>query len=153
MKTYFKIIILIFLFFGVFFSSCKKYEEGPCISFRKPINRLYGGYQIKEYTVDGVDSLTLLHDSIGLHIEFFTSEVDNFNVMEMNGNNKGDLIWLWSLSVDGLYLEVGNSGGHLIGTGPFGKNRNPTWKIIKLTNKKVKMRTTYNNKEYVVYMD
>lgn len=37
------------------FFSCKKYEEGPAVSFRSKTKRLEGSWQLVKWTVDGTE--------------------------------------------------------------------------------------------------
>ncbi len=139
-------------------SSCKKYEEGPCISLRSPEKRLTGHYTITSYTINGEDSLSLFNDSLSTNAQF----VRYPDHLEINFHFDG-------LRKDGKYSYMGctcnfddnNSILHFwgcgssesIGTGPFRDNiRDISYKILKLTNKEVKLKTLYNNKEYVVVM-
>jgi hypothetical protein len=137
-------------------TSCQKYEEGPSISFRSAEKRVFGGYHITEYTVDGVDSLSLYNDSLCLNVDFYYNDVAAVNACAISGNRKDgagcNLYWHWHLSDDGLDLVVDDAPGLSIGTGPFGKGRICTWRILRLKAKEIKMKTTYSNKEYMVKM-
>lgn len=39
------------------FITCKKYDDGPALSFRSKMNRIIGYKKITSYTIDGSDSL------------------------------------------------------------------------------------------------
>ena len=68
---------LLFLFMLSCFISCKKrYPDGPLISLRRPVNRIYGYYHPTKYTVNGADSLSLLNDSIPLTLRLWWDPVD-----------------------------------------------------------------------------
>jgi hypothetical protein len=66
-----KRIVTIFtvLAIAILFSSCMKFEDGPCISFRSKDSRWQGEWLLKYWTVDGVDSLQYWND-------FFRGECD-----------------------------------------------------------------------------
>jgi hypothetical protein len=46
--------------------SCRKYEEGPQVSFRDPKKLIPGEWRISSYTVDGADSMWVIN---GLHLQ------------------------------------------------------------------------------------
>ncbi len=43
------------------FSGCKKYKEGPLVSFRSPINRIEGKWKVEKYLISGIDSIALIN--------------------------------------------------------------------------------------------
>lgn len=77
-----RLILLALIIAGVF-EGCKKYEDGPWLSFRSPIKRLYGGYTHEKYTVNGEDSLSLFYDSLRLTFQFFYNDVDYYNLCSL----------------------------------------------------------------------
>ena len=138
-------------------SSCKKYEEGPCISFRSPEKRLFGHYAITSYTINGEESLSLFNDSLSTKVEFVRywqySEISFLN--DGKRNDGKDVSVDCSCGFDKKHTNfyfsrcVGD-----IGLGPFsGLSKDIKWEILKLTNKELKLKTLYNNKEYVVVME
>ena len=140
-------------------SSCKKYEEGPCISLRSPEKRLSGKYTIISYTVNGIDSLSLFNDSLSTNAQFVRYP-DHLEIsFTLNGNRKdGKYSYMGcSCNFDDknsilLFWNCGSSES--IGTGRFRDGlRDISYKILKLTNKEVKLKTLYNNNEYVVAME
>jgi len=40
-----------------------------------------------------------------------------------------------------------------IGTGPIGRDKTPEWSIIKLRNHRLELKTTYNNKDYIIELE
>ena len=74
-----KKLILIFIVLAAITEGCKKYEDGPLISFRSVRNRLYGDYTLTKYTVNGVDSLSLYNDSLDIKIHC-SSRQDDSNI-------------------------------------------------------------------------
>jgi hypothetical protein len=157
-----KIILLLLLMAGIF-ESCKKYPDGPWLSMRSPLNRLYGSYTITQYNVNGVDSLSLLNDSLYNIIRFSLNENSGLNDCKINGlrndGNISNLIWSWKLINNDKILKVTNSScyagtvGWPSGTGPFLNNVLPEWELLRLTNKEVRMKSIYNNKEYIVRLE
>ena len=152
-----KTILLSILIAAIFFS-CKKYEEGPCISLRSPEKRLIGHYTITAYTIDGVDSLSLFSDSLSTKAEFVRYFRYSDITFSINGRrNDGQFATMncsCGLVDNNSILHFIGCGSNTIGTGPFKDNiRNINWEILKLTNKDLKFKTLYNNKEYVVVME
>ena len=154
-----KKILIYLIVITAIVSSCKKYEEGPCISFRSAKNRLYGFYHLKTLTVDGVDKYEQYFDSLCNTFYFHFEGVSSYNdVCDMSGSRKNGLgsglIWTWKLTDHNKILEITSSGGNPIGLsfGPFKSGYCPKWKLLRLTNKEIKMKTTYNNKEYIADM-
>jgi hypothetical protein len=145
--------------------SCKKYEEGPCLSLRSAKNRIYGNYKLTTYTVNGADSLNLFNDSLCNNLKFFHDNNSNTDGCTINGvRNDGAynaLVWTWHLDKNNSILIVTYSscltGIGVIswpsGTGPFVDTAKPEWNILRLTNKEIKMKTNFNNKEYIIKLN
>lgn len=55
MKT--KITLCVIASSLIFFDGCKKYEDGPMLSFRSKKARVEGNWKVDKYTVDGIDVL------------------------------------------------------------------------------------------------
>lgn len=53
-------IIFLITFGLIFLTACKKYDDGPFISFRSKISRLENTWRVESYTVNGVDSTAVL---------------------------------------------------------------------------------------------
>ena len=149
-----KSIILILLVIAGITEGCKKYEDGPWVSFRSAKNRFYGYHTLITYNVNGVDSLSSYYDSLGLKFNFIHDDDYNSNVCIMDGKRKdglGELLfWYWELSKSKKQLIIKGTSGSSIGTGPFGINKTPEWEILKLKWNDIKMKTNYNNKEYFI---
>ena len=140
-------------------SSCKKYEEGPCFTLRTPEKRLIGHYTITSYTINGEDSLSLFNDSLSTDAQFVRYP-DHLEIsLDINGLRKdGKYSYMGcSCNFDDnnsilLFWDCGS--GESIGTGPFRDGiKDISYEILKLTNKELKLKTLYNNKEYVVGME
>ncbi|HNW99613.1 MAG TPA: hypothetical protein PKK00_14500 [Bacteroidales bacterium] len=146
-----KKLLIILIVITAITEGCKKYEEGPCFSLRSAKKRLYGTYTLTQYTVNGVDSLNLFNDSLGLSFNFYYSGQSENDVCVIDGLRKDgvetDLTWQWELINKEKVLNIKTSYG-IRGTGPFGGNKKPEWNILKLKANNVKLKTNYNNKEY-----
>lgn len=134
---------------------CKKYEDGPCISFRSAKSKFKGKHTLVKYTVDGNDSLNLFYEELGLSFNFIYDDVNLANVIVLNGMKKdgttADLYIGWELTEHNKIFKVlEGTGGASKGTGVFKKNITPEWEIIKLKLNDKIMKTTYNGKEYLI---
>ena len=136
----------------VYLASCGKYEEGPLISLTSPQKRMYETRILESYTVDGVDSMDMFYDSLGLRFEFFYDYVNSQDICRITGQRKdgvdGILSWRWTLKDNDEILYVTNAGATLTGIPPI--NLNMEWEILRLTRKDLKIRTRYNEKEYII---
>jgi len=159
MKNISATLVIVLLGIITFLSSCQKYEDGPWISFLSPLTRMYGKYYIITYNVNGVDSLNLYKDSLASEFDFHFDEVNSLNSLHIGGKrNDGKTTFImcgWGLTDKGKTLKIGRSFGisNCIGTGPFGDKKTSEWKILRLTNGDIKMKTNYNGKEYIVELD
>ena len=148
-----KKLVLLLLVITAITAGCKKYPDGPLISFRSAEKRLYGTSKLTTYTVNGVDSLSLYYDSLCLNFRFWYNDVSYHNDCNIEGRRKDGnlciLIWTWDLINSNKILKVTSSGGGL-GTGPFGNNKTPEWEILELKWNDIKMQTNYNGKEYYI---
>jgi hypothetical protein len=150
-KTIFLLIAITMLF-----TNCKKkYEEGPAISLRSVMHRLYGVYQLTSYTVDGIESLDSYNDSLSLT---FTIRYDDYNeetYFKIDGKRKDGketfVSFRWILLEKGRYISISDTYGN-IGIGPFGQGKKPLWHILRLTNSEIKMKTDFMGNEYVVFL-
>lgn len=141
-----KILILIVILVVGF--GCKK---------ERTFNNILGRHILTEYTVDGVDSLQSYQDSLGTEFYFFYDDLYDQYVAHILGYSEVYdeklVIWNWHLHDNFKHLEVYEDYSITIGIGPIGRDKTPTWDILKLTNKEMKLSTFYNNKEYVLCLN
>ena len=127
-------------------SSCKKYE------YNQTLKKIYGTYTVTNYTVDGVDSLSLFKDSLSTNFEFSYNESQNLYVLKIEGNTSlGKHILImnnWGLMGDDKTINLRNGNNSKLGTGPFGGTKESTWTIIDLGKNNLIMQSTYNGKQY-----
>lgn len=142
MKNNFLILIVLI----AIMTGCEKYT----------LNKIYGSYTLTSYTVDGVDSLSLYNDSLGLNFEFYYEDVNSSNVCFIDGNRSDNtythIVCVWELLDNNSKLQILTAYG-FIGTGPFGRDKIPEWEILRLTKNELKMKTLYNGKEYIVALE
>jgi hypothetical protein len=148
-----KKIIFILVIFACIYDSCKKYEEGPLISFLSSENRFYGNHTLVKYTVNSIDSLSLFNDSLPLVFHFYFNDYDNNNQCDILGLRKdgkySGLCFGWDLINKNKIFEIFTSSGSM-GTGPFGHLKKSEWNILKLCKRDIRMKTEYNGKEYFI---
>jgi hypothetical protein len=150
-----KKLIIILLLFASVLAGCR-YKEGPLISFHSALNRLYGTHTLKQYTVNGQDSLNLYYDTLGLSFRLYYEEVYGHNDcvigegQNIHGHNSGWVVWTWILDNNNKNLKVLTSVGSNNATGPIGAGITPEWQILKLKKGDIKIKTMFNGKEYIV---
>jgi hypothetical protein len=150
-----KKIILIIIAFTTIACGCKKYEEGPCISFRSPLKRIYGYYYLSSYTINGADSLKFFNDSMGSSFYFLHDDVYDVNdlIIDRTTNDevyKESAIFRWSLSSSNKILKIETAWGGNANSGPFRREVLIDWEILRLKYHNLKLKTTYNNKEFII---
>lgn len=127
----------------IFPYSCKKYEEGPCISLRTKNDRVTGDKIIQSYKVDGVDSSSYIYSLMGSYKEYiftFTTHSDHdvaippVTVTNENGKIVNAGKWTFRDNKETLYLNLY----------PF----ITYWKIQRLTEKDLWLTTDSLNKRY-----
>jgi hypothetical protein len=154
-----KKLILFLIIITAITAGCKKYPDGPLISFRTAKSRLYGTHILKRCTIDGTNSLSLYCDSVSTRFDFYYDSNSGVNYcmirdqllagMSGNGTSVNSLFWSWDLENHNKNLKVISSQGNN-GFGPFKNNVLPDWEILKLKADDIIMQTTYNNKQYLI---
>jgi hypothetical protein len=67
------------------FTACKKYPDGPMLSFRSKTDRLCNTWQVQSATINGADS-TSIYSSMNYTIQFTTNNLVNESYMGISGN-------------------------------------------------------------------
>ena len=153
-----KKILIYLIVITAIVSSCKKYEEGPCISFRSAENRIYGYHELKSITIDGKEHLPDFFDSLAIGFDFHYTEGSG-NVCHIDGQRKdGDLVYMWStweLINHNKILKTTSSQSSppTVFYGPFKSFVLPEWEILRLTKKEMKLKTFYEGKYYIITLD
>lgn len=140
-----KKIILILIVITTVVYGCNKTEY--------TLNRIYGQYSVKAYTVNDIDSTSLCLDSVGNSFEFFYDEDHNSKGLWINGSSKYNYyglfyIIVWELSDNNKMIKIKSISTNNVGTGPFGQDKMTNWDILTLTKTKLYIKTSYNNKDY-----
>ncbi len=131
---------------------CKKYPDGPLISFRTAKHRLLGTYNLTKYTVNGVDSLSMFNDSIPLTLRLWYDPVDDVY--------RGFATWYigkGNYTVINSYWKLIDKNKEISFSYVYGYNGNVlyniTWTILRLTNKETEWTVTNNGKEYFMALE
>lgn len=150
--------VWVFLIFGLFFISCKKYPENR-LWFKKP-ERAFKGGKLTSFTVNGVDSITLLNSTWG-----FDLTANNFSLYKPYHDNSG---WDIKGDFDGYVAFKGDKEiifrikkseptstqptplyNPFLYHGDSDGKSDDRWDILKLTRKGVlKLRRKMNGKVY-----
>jgi hypothetical protein len=149
---------------GLFFTTCKKYPDGPKFSLRSVQHRLTGTYELDKFIVNGIDSTDLLPpcnivrslnytNSDGHYYFLFKDGSDNNLVgLDFQGdyaliNNKRDIHITYG---DGSnYGGVFTSGRNILEPAKGGGDK---WEIRKLTNEDFWIKATFFNSTYEVHL-
>jgi hypothetical protein len=153
-----KKIIFILIAITTISCGCKKYEEGPLINFRSAENRIYGYHVLKSITIDGEEHLNEYLDSLPNSFDYHYAEGSG-NVCHIDGQrNDGHWASMWSswkLINHNKILKITSSQGSppTVCYGPFKSFLLPEWEILRLTNMEMKLKTIYEDKEYIILLE
>ncbi|GAB4300572.1 MAG: hypothetical protein Kow0068_23790 [Marinilabiliales bacterium] len=155
LSLYFLIIILCF-------ASCKKYEEGPCISLRSKDNRINATWDVDKIIINGIDSINYLNIIVSVFdirskdnkcIIYFYDKINN-NYLPMKGN------WQWYNEKKQIIMQFYNQDDlnyhdniyYDVSVGPIKSYNTVTFSIIKLKKNDCILETNFNNKTYKFIM-
>jgi hypothetical protein len=143
-----KRIVLLLLGITIIVSACKKYEDGPSVSFRSVKSRIYGNHTITKYTVDGIDSLQLMKDRFGIDIRFYYQDYDKVDVIDMSGQGiSSPFISVYYLIDKKKRFTV--KQGSILLTGNGNHNYSDVdFTILKLEYGEMHFKTSFNAREY-----
>ncbi len=151
-------------------SSCRKYEEGPLISFRSSARRIVGTWKITHYYVNGTDSIDLIkkqfNDTILIpyyYKDAYLRDLENALLIPVTRGGIS-FFYLYGYSIGKileLHLISANCVPHILNTvePPFfltihiEKWHNLDFEIKKLTNKKTVWEIEMHNKKYRIEME
>ena len=145
-----KLIFSILVVQICFLNGCKKYPDGPLISFDSAKHRITGNWTVEAFYINGRDSTSLLKPYPCEMNMSFSIDGENF---ELNKNRCWGLGGGWTLFDNCRYLTF---GAHNISDCPECKNFGPycsqrhKWKIRRLTNHEMWLTVHYDGKDYEV---
>jgi hypothetical protein len=146
-----KLRISIFMFLTVcFIFPCCKYKDGPIISLRTADRRLQGEFQAEAFEVDGKDAMNICSDSIFNNIIRMTSDDVGFKFHLSLEADFGGCFGTYHLldNDETLEFNILSQSDHYPGYGPFRVYKISSWKILKLSNKKLWIETTFEGHDY-----
>ena len=151
MKKEIKIALVISVTLLTLLTMCR-YKEGPLISFRSTYKRLEGYWQITKFTSNGIDSLKYYNDSCGSlawigNIDLMTSDKEYYIYFNLRESNEFFSALKFNDNKTILYIDFGNTQRKILG--PIGNGKSD-WKILKLTNKYLKISTTFGGLNYEI---
>jgi len=145
-----KKILLVLIAITLIISGCEKYE------YNSTMKKICGGYTLKTYTVNGMDSLSSYKDSLGTDFIFYYDETEDGYYHRIEGDRPdGKQVYVgskWGLYNNRNVLGIYESNGY-IGIGPFGRGKVSNWVILNLTKEELKMKSNYNGKEYMIELE
>jgi len=148
-----KISVLTFII-SSFFISCKKYPENEHISLRTPERRLYGTWEIADYTVDGIDSTEYFLQVYNYKFLRFKkpegrSDRHVFIKSCVECQEQFKSSWYLQNKKSDIWIEAIGSGNKNTRK-PSGSQENYLWNIKILYKGKLKLTSTYFGKNYIV---
>lgn len=131
----------IFLFcVALFATSCRKYEEGPNISFRKKSSRIAGDWRVESAQVDGIEESTLPYWAKQKH-QFYSNNKYIQTIIDPVSLEARTLNGTWALYDHDKRIAITT-------TDPVTQIVTLTdYNILKLFNKQFWLRTTDNKTE------
>ncbi len=150
-------IILLFVFLAGILSTCKKYPEGPIISFKTKMARVVGSWNIGKYTVNGSDSTQALLSRVPCERPMRFEKPKGGNVVcyfVCSGAISIDGLWSFEGNKEKLHIKNYADTAIKVAFPPISLSPNSpryiNWDIIRLTNKEMWLKVNYNNAEYYV---
>lgn len=147
---------------------CKKYEDGPSVSFRSKKQRLIGIWSLKTFSVNNIDSTFYYNQSFNtIRFEFLDKTEENDILINFVNSRKfceldlsnGAIMGEWDFLDNEKKLSLrfidwgfilGGGKAVISGFGPFGTSKISKWYIKKLTNEELVIVTTYNIVNYEI---
>lgn len=154
-------LFIIGVFAILLFTTCKKYEEGPCISLYSKVHRVVGTWTVESFFINGVDSTNYLQQQPLFGTYSFSKESSGSSstsfVYNSNGNKGSDTSryytaegkWSFKANKNNLFIEVNfNSPANKhFNIGPFGSTT-CEWEIKRLKEKEMWLYALYNGREF-----
>lgn len=119
---------LLLLIFSIFIFGCKKYDDGPGLSFLSVTERLTGTWDVKKWEGGGFDAFDI-YDEIEME---FGSDGDWQGEYAVFGGGSDDVYGNWSFDEDKSHILIEVN------------NYEYEWEIKRLTNKELWFETEDN---------
>ena len=139
MKKIIKISLVILVLFSVS-TSCKKYTEGPMISFRSKKARVSGDWKIEQMTVNGSDVTSTFQTLVGAD---YVLDIEKDGKYHVHGLASDEGTWKLGEDGDDIYMMSSKTGA-----------LEQSLRILKLKNKELWLRqTAYNGDITIVHYE
>ena len=154
------IFLMLLILITVIPEGCKKYEDGPWISFRSKKNRLIGLWHVEEYRINNYDSTNLIKNRFFFMINYNNRDYDSrrtFGIIDYGPNGTDyNLHGEWDFldndkkfSMKFLITLNGTSYNYYNAwTGPFGTYKVSKWYIKRFTFDDFWLETDYEDNIY-----
>ena len=145
----------ILLFTVLLLASCKKYDEGPWISFRSKEKRIIGTWEVQAFYVNGYDSTQFFrkYDSPIFSFErssIYISLADMYRPPENTSKYLGGY-WDFIDNKKGVTMSFESHGEQDdadLEYGPFQGDKDSKWEIKKLKMEAFNLETDFENSHY-----
>ncbi|MDI1354736.1 MAG: hypothetical protein PSX36_07450 [bacterium] len=114
-----------------FFTSCKKYEDGPAISLRTKKARLQGDWQLESFSINEVDQTAAATTQYGSN---FTWDIEKDGGYKMTGTYTDDGTWKFGEDKDDVYFQSSKTGAG-----------EQAYRILRLANKELWLKQVQAN--------
>ena len=146
----------------LFFTTCKKYPDGPVFSLRTVLNRLAGTYELDKFIVNDIDSTNLVPPcNQRTTLEHTTSDGRYYFKFDRHANIYGlDANGAYFLSSDKKNIAISYNNGNNYNP-PFTQGRNilypvkqsnGEWQIRRLTNKEFWIKAEFSGLTFEVHL-
>ncbi|MBI5541988.1 MAG: hypothetical protein HY951_18170 [Bacteroidia bacterium] len=148
-----KKFLFILIVLTTILSGCR-YKDGPMLSFRSVEKRLNGDWQVIGFTSDGIDSLQYYNDSCGgimkITLYYPDGSLDSDNKVNFYNSKMPSMGGRFTFSNNKKIMHINFGDTSLYkDIGPLGGGRSE-WKILKLTESKLKITTDFNSRNYII---
>ena len=145
----------LFLFLFTLLYGCKKYPDGPGLTFRTPLQRILGTWKAAAYFVNDVDSIFFFNQyESGLQIGFGSEEnEEGYKGHVRCGSDSSDayyatLYWKFVNDKDDLQLDNQHQNDLIDFGGPLAEKDATVYRILRLTHDELWFETDYNDRHY-----
>ena len=149
MKKHITILFLAVVFITI--AACKKYPDGPLFSLTTKETRLCKEWDVAYFSINGYDSTAYLRSQpfYGTYKFERPAKGDPGRCFYYSANSLYDGVGNWGFDNNKKSVAIDGGSGYTGYIGPYGPVR-VEWDIMRLTQKELWLKTTYNGKEYFV---
>ncbi|MBK7183786.1 MAG: hypothetical protein IPH89_13115 [Bacteroidetes bacterium] len=133
------------------FTTCKKYEEGPCISLYSKEHRVVGEWDIEYLGINGYDSTDYFRNSQTYGYYSFSKYKDGRKYIFHSYLNGHIVDGFWGISSDKTYIvTVGATNVNIPTIGALATGEEVIWYIKRLTEKEMWLESTFESRTFYV---